>query len=73
MYVLPSCVQCNYTKRALEGAGVSYESIDLSQNPEAYEMVTEELGYLSAPVVVTSTGEHWSGFQPEKISNLAAA
>jgi glutaredoxin-like protein NrdH len=31
----------------------------------------KELGYLQAPVVITDE-DHWSGFRPDKISELAA-
>lgn len=72
VYTTRNCGSCVVTKRALEGAGIEYESVDLASNPEAFAMVTG-LGYKSAPVVVTGSGEHWSGFQPERISDLVAA
>jgi glutaredoxin-like protein NrdH len=60
VYTKPSCVQCTATYRVL----------DLSQDETALETV-KELGYLQAPVVVTDD-EHWSGFRPDKISELAS-
>lgn len=70
VYTKPSCVQCTATYRALDSKGVEYEVIDLSEDASALETV-KELGYLQAPVVVTD-GDHWSGFRPDKIDELAS-
>lgn len=69
VYTKPSCVQCTATYRALDSKGIEYNILDLSQDEAALETV-KELGYLQAPVVVTDE-EHWSGFRPDKISELA--
>ena len=70
VYSKPACVQCNATYRALDDKGIDYEITDVSQDPAALEMV-KELGYLQAPVVITDE-DHWSGFRPDKIDELAA-
>ncbi len=70
VYTKPSCVQCNATYRALDAKGIDYEVLDLSEDPAALEHV-KSLGYLQAPVVVTDD-DHWSGFRPDKIDELAA-
>lgn len=67
----PSCVQCNATYRALDDSGVEYEVLDITEDEEAHKRALD-LGYLQAPVVITDTGAHWSGFQPDKIKALAA-
>lgn len=69
VYTKPSCVQCDMTSRALDKKGIEYNTLDLSEDPAALEHV-KELGYLQAPVIVTD-GEHWSGFRPDKIEELA--
>jgi len=69
VYTKPSCVQCNATYRAMDAKGIRYEIVDLSSDEEALEK-TKALGYLQAPVVVAGD-EHWSGFQPDKINDLA--
>ncbi|OJU88235.1 NrdH-redoxin [Candidatus Saccharibacteria bacterium 49-20] len=69
VYTKPSCVQCNATYRALDAKGIDYEIRDLSKDPAALEAV-KALGYLQAPVVVTDE-DHWSGFRPDKIDELA--
>jgi len=69
VYTKPACVQCNATYRALDKQGITYQSVDLSQDPEALERV-RSLGYLQAPVVVTDS-DHWSGFRPDKIKEIS--
>lgn len=69
VYTKPSCVQCNATYRALDARGIEYKVLDLSQDEEALEM-TKSLGYLQAPVVIAGD-DHWSGFRPDKIEELA--
>ncbi len=71
VYTKPACVQCNATYRALDKAGVEYEVVDISENPEARDDVMA-LGYLQAPVVVAGD-EHWSGFRPDRIKSLVTA
>lgn len=70
VYTKPACVQCNATKKALDRAGLEYNLVDISLDDEAREYVLA-LGYLQAPVVEVN-GEHWSGFRPERIRDLAA-
>jgi len=70
VYTKPSCVQCNATYRALDAKGIDYEVHDLTEDPAALERM-KSLGYLQAPVVVVDE-EHWSGFRPDKIDELAA-
>lgn len=69
VYSKPSCVQCTATYRALDSKGITYNIVDVSEDLAALELV-KSLGYLQAPVVVTDT-DHWSGFQPDKIDELA--
>lgn len=72
LYSKPACVQCTATKKALEKSNIDFEIIDISLDDEARDYVMS-LGYLQAPVVVTASGEHWSGFRPDRIKALAAA
>ena len=69
VYSKPACVQCNATHRALQNKGIAYETVDLSQEPDALERI-RALGHLQAPVVITDE-DHWSGFRPDKIEELA--
>ena len=70
VYTKPACVQCNATQKALDRAGLAYTTVDVSVDDEARDYVLA-LGYLQAPVV-EADGEHWSGFRPDRIKNLAA-
>lgn len=69
VYTKPSCVQCNMTYRELDKQGIEYNVLDVTADETALEAV-KGLGYLQAPVVVADD-EHWSGFRPDKISELA--
>lgn len=70
VYETPNCQQCFATKRQLKLRDIPYTPVNLAENPEAYQMVTTELGYNQAPVVVVENdGEttHWSGFRPDML------
>ena len=68
IYTTPNCVQCNQTKKMFDAAEVPYDTVDLSQNAQAMQMV-KDMGYTSAPVVIAG-GIHWSGFRLEKIKGI---
>jgi glutaredoxin-like protein NrdH len=69
VYTKPSCVQCDATKRMMDKLKISYLTVDITTDTEAFEMLMSK-GFKSAPVVITDT-EAWSGFNPDKISELA--
>lgn len=69
VYSKPSCVQCNATYRALRKNGIDYDVVDVTEDQAAYDHVVS-LGYQQVPVVETAD-EHWSGFRPDMISQLA--
>lgn len=68
VYTLPACVQCDSTKRMLKRKEVTFEEVDISTDPEAYEMI-KSLGYTAAPIVMAGD-DHWSGFRPDKLQTL---
>ncbi|MCG7622212.1 MULTISPECIES: glutaredoxin-like protein NrdH [unclassified Epibacterium] len=69
VYSKPACVQCTATTRALEAKGISFDLVDLTEDAAAMEMV-QGLGYRQAPVVVAGD-DHWAGFRPDLIGQLA--
>ena len=71
VYTKPACVQCNATVKALDKAGISYQKIDVNENPEARDYVLS-LGHLALPVVHVSPTVHWAGFRPDRVADLAA-
>lgn len=70
VYTKPACVQCNATYRALDKKGISYKSVDITQDENALAEL-KALGYQQAPVVTAPTG-NWSGYNPTEIETLAA-
>jgi glutaredoxin-like protein NrdH len=70
VYTKPNCVQCDMTKRLMDKIGVEYNTVDIVENPAELDRLIE-MGYRAAPVVVTED-DSWSGFQPDKITALAA-
>jgi glutaredoxin-like protein NrdH len=77
VYTKPACVQCNATYRALDKKGIAYSSVDITQDADALERL-KALGHMQAPVVekLNDKGEledHWTGFRPDKIEELAQA
>lgn len=70
IYTKPACVQCDMTKRYLDKAGVEYDTVDITQDPGALDMILN-MGFSSAPVVISGNNS-WAGFQPDKLAELAA-
>jgi glutaredoxin-like protein NrdH len=53
----------------LSNKGLEFEVVDMSLDDDAADMV-RGLGYQQAPVVLTDSGQHWSGFRPDLIAAL---
>lgn len=75
VYSKPACVQCNSTYRMLDKKGIDYLKVDMSQDEAALDLV-RELGFQQAPVIVNRDADgnivsKWSGFNPDKIDELA--
>lgn len=70
VYSKPACVQCTATTRAMDAKGIAYDVVDLTEDANAMNRVTE-LGYRQAPVVIAGE-DHWSGFRPDMIARLAS-
>jgi glutaredoxin-like protein NrdH len=68
VYTKPACVQCEATKRMMDKLSIDYNTIDITLDTEAFDMLISK-GYKSAPVVITDN-DSWAGFNPEKISGL---
>ncbi|MEA9391418.1 glutaredoxin-like protein NrdH [Acerihabitans sp. TG2] len=69
VYTKPDCVQCHATCRALTRKGIGYRLVNLLADKQGLEHV-KSLGYQQVPVVQTAT-DHWCGFRPDKINQLA--
>lgn len=51
VYSKPGCHHCTELKKQLENLGYGYREIDVSQDREAFERVTEDWGYRQVPVI----------------------
>ena len=80
VYTLPSCVQCDQTKKYLTREGVAFKAVDASTDTDAMDYI-KSLGYASAPVVVLGDGRmvsdrkgevivHWYGLRPDLLKQL---
>ena len=70
VYSKSACQQCVATTRKLEKEGLEYEKLD-GTTPEAVAHL-KSLGYQQLPVVFYG-GEHWSGYRPDLIQQIAAS
>jgi len=71
LYTKNKCVQCDRTKKWLDKNDVAYTTINMDESPAGLEVV-KELGFLTAPVVIVSTGDPetdlmWGGFIPDNL------
>lgn len=69
VYVKENCPPCKMLKRKLDELGVAYVEESAVDNTE----YLATLGYRGAPVTVTAEGEHFHGYIPDKIKQLAGA
>lgn len=65
VYSVPECVRCALTVKALRRGGVSVEVVQLSERPEAQEII-QAMDFTAAPVVATPA-QWWQGMEPELI------
>lgn len=66
LYEKPSCGGCLASKRHMDRLGIKYETKSAIEHQD----YLKSLGYMQAPVIVTES-DHWSGYQPNKIDDLA--
>lgn len=69
VYSQKSCHACHATLRWLASHSVVHSVVDIDAEPGAREQL-RALGYTSAPVVVTASGESWSGFRDRLLAGL---
>lgn len=68
IYSQPGCNPCRMTKKALNRAGVDYKDVDVTTDEAALTYI-KNLGYQAVPVI-EANGEHWFGYNPEKLASL---
>lgn len=74
VYSKPGCGACVATKRVLDKAGVSYETVDVSVDSAAREMLVER-GFGAMPVVAPGedVASWFGGFQLQRLRKVIAA
>ena len=65
LYTKPGCVQCHATARQFDKADVRIETIDVSVDTAAAQLLGD-LGYRSVPVVIAN-GQSWAGHRPDRV------
>ena len=72
VYTKDRCVQCDMSKRLMKRLGIEYVEEDIT-DPQTMAAM-KDLKFLAAPVVAVgdSADDMWSGFQPDRIKEIAA-
>jgi glutaredoxin-like protein NrdH len=68
IYTNPTCGPCRSLIKAADRFNIAYETKPAAEHTD----YLEALGYTQAPVVVSDSGEHFSGFRPDQLKRLAA-
>lgn len=70
VYTKSACPQCDSTKKLMKTLSISYNEINIEENPEVLDFLKNE-GFRAAPVVMTEN-DSWAGFNEAKIRSLVA-
>lgn len=62
VYSKPNCPYCDMAKQLLESRGVAYESVDISVDPDARQMLMDA-GFRSVPQIYNGTHHIPGGYQ----------
>ena len=65
-----NCMQCKMAKRFLSDNHISFEEINIDNQPEAIEFLKEQ-GFQSVPII-TSDAQPIIGFRPDQLRQLAS-
>lgn len=73
LYGRPSCPPCKRTKTLLNRAGIDYLYVDVDQDLDALDGLTELDWVTALPVVICEELDlRWCGYRPEHIKTLTA-
>lgn len=73
MYSQPGCLSCELIRIYLEAREIAFEERDISADPEARRVMTEELDSDQTPTIVIVNGdtpEVVVGFDPVRLDQL---
>jgi glutaredoxin 3 len=62
VYSKPNCQFCDMAKQLLESKGVAYESVDITEDPDARQMLVDA-GFRSVPQIYNGTHHIPGGYQ----------
>ncbi|AYW45501.1 glutaredoxin-like protein NrdH [Tetragenococcus koreensis] len=65
-----NCMQCKMTKRFLAENNISFEEVNIDNEPNALDWLKEQ-GFQSVPVI-TSDATTVVGFRPDQLRQLAS-
>lgn len=68
VYTKDNCMQCTFTKRKLDEMGLEYKELDALK---ASDELWEKYGVMSVPFVKVTEDNHWTGFRPDRIEEIA--
>lgn len=71
LYGRAACPPCRRTKRLLEQGCVNFLYVDVDEDPDALEGLTEQDWVTALPVVITPDLP-WCGYRPEHIKAIIA-
>lgn len=73
VYSRQNCMPCKFTKQFLTEHNIPFKNVDVSEEPEALE-VLKQYGFFTLPVVVVAMNQSFDfafcGFQPDKLNDL---
>lgn len=74
IYTTTTCSDCPGAIRRLRKHGVEPTIIDVTADPQAYELIAE-MGYRRVPVIVRrddagEIADHWQGHRPDKLLQI---
>ncbi|GAA1720100.1 hypothetical protein GCM10009831_32750 [Dietzia cercidiphylli] len=69
LYGRESCPPCIRTKKLLDQAGVAFLYVDIDEDPDALEGLTEQDWVTALPVIITPELQ-WCGYRPEHIRTI---
>lgn len=72
IFSTPGCVQCNASERHAKAKNIPYQKIDVTEFPDARELVMDGWGYKKAPVLYFQ-GKHVLGFDVEFLAEVQEA
>ena len=69
VYGTGACMQCKATDRALQRAGIEFESVDVAGADSVADQLRKD-GWRQLPVVAVDGKPKWAGFRPDIIAGL---